>query len=449
MALPPIATFKIFLNSTFQEEDCRDQSVETLKVSFLGAVEEVGRAAVLVETREARILLDYGVKPSEPEPLFPGHVSAKDLDAVIITHAHLDHSGAAPLFMLNGRVKVYATEMTFKLCDILLRDFIKLSGYYIPYEVLEVEELIRRGVRIEYGETIKVKDAEITFLDAGHIPGSIQVLINADKTILYTGDFSTTRTRLLHGSKFNPDGVDAVVMESTYATTEHPKREELEKQFINNVKEVVELGGRALVPAFAVARSQEMMCVLEAYGLRESIFIDGMAVKVLDLFLEDKRYVDGYQLLYSAAKHVHRVNDRRKRKQAVERSGVIISPAGMLKGGPATFYVEKIFDDPYSAIYLVSFQIPGTPGAKLLEERKILIRGEDEVEVKARVEQFLFSAHAGRKELREYLKKLNPGSKVFTIHGEPEACRDLANYAKEELDLDAIVPEKSVKHEIR
>lgn len=413
----------------------------------MGATGEVGRAAVLVETREARILLDYGVKPSEPEPLFPGHIPATGLDAVIITHAHLDHSGAAPLFMLNGRVKVYATDITFNLCDLLLRDFLKLSGYYVPYEVLEVKELIRRGTRVEYGETIRVKDAEITFIDAGHIPGSVQVLINADKTLLYTGDFSTTRTRLLHGAKFNPKGVDAAVIESTYALTEHPKRDELEKQFVNSAREVIELGGKVLVPAFAVARAQEIMCVLEAHGVRESISVDGMAVKVLDIFLDEKKYIDGYQLLYSAAKHVQRINDKKKRKQAVERPGIIISPAGMLKGGPATFYAEKIFDDPYSAIFLVSFQIPGTPGAKLLEERKLVVEG-DEVEVKAKVGQFLFSAHAGKKELRTYLGKLSSGTKVFMIHGEPEACRDLANYARDELSLEAITPEKSVKYEI-
>ncbi len=418
-----------------------------MKLSFLGAIGEVGRAAILVETREARILLDYGVKPAEPEPLFPGHVSPKDIDALIITHAHLDHSGAAPLLMLNGGVKVYATDMTFKLCDILLRDFLKLSGYYIPYEVLEVEELIRRGIRVDYGETIRIKDAEITFLDAGHIPGSLQVLINADKTLLYTGDYSIIKTRLLSGAKKIPQDVDVMITESTYALTEHPRRSDLEKEFINSVKEVIDLGGRVLVPAFAVARAQEMMCVLEAYGLRRNISLDGMAVKVLDLFLENQEYIDGYQLLYSASKHVTRIDDRRKRKRAAERPGVIISPAGMLKGGPAVYYVERIIDDPYSAIYLVSFQIPGTPGAKLLEEGRITIRGE-EVQVRSRVKQFLFSAHSGRKELRSVLRRMNPDVKVFVIHGEPEACQDLAEYARNELRLDARVPEKGVEYEI-
>ena len=401
---------------------------------------EVGRAAILVETREARILLDYGVKLSEPEPLFPAHVATKDLDAVIITHAHLDHSGAAPLFMLNGDVKVYATDMTFKLCDILLRDFLKLSGYYIPYEVLEVEELLRRGIRVGYGETVRVKDAEITFLNAGHIP------INADKTVLYTGDYSLKKTRLLRGLEPAPRDVDAVITESTYALVEHPERRELERRFVSSVREVVESGGRVLVPAFAVSRSQEIMCVLEAYGFREFTALDGMAIRVLDLFLENPEYIDGYQLLYSASKHITRITDRRKRKRAAERPGVIISPAGMLKGGPAVFYAEKIAEDPYSAIFLVSFQIPGTPGARLLEEGK-LIHGGVDVRVKARVEQFLFSAHSGRSELREYLRRFNPEAKIFVIHGEPDSCEDLAKYARE-TGYEAILPEKGRVYEI-
>jgi Predicted metal-dependent RNase, consists of a metallo-beta-lactamase domain and an RNA-binding KH domain len=172
-----------------------------------------------------------------------------------------------------------------------------------------------------------------------------------------------------------------------------------------------------------------------------------MAVKVLDLFLESREYVQGYQLLYSASKHVIRVNDRKKRKKAAEGQAVIISPAGMLKGGPAAYYLERIYDDPYSGIFLVSFQVPGTPGARLLEEGRITVKGED-VEVKARVKQFLFSAHSGRSELRSYLRGLNPGTKVFMIHGEPDACRDLAEYARNELGLDAVIPEKHHKYEI-
>ncbi|MEM1776068.1 MAG: MBL fold metallo-hydrolase, partial [Nitrososphaerota archaeon] len=153
-------------------------------------------------------MLDYGVKPEEPEPLFPSHIAPRDVDAVILTHPHLDHIGATPIFMLSNNLDVYATEMAYRVGDILLRDFIKLSGYYLPYEVLEVKELLKKGKRVAYGETVRIKDVEITFIDAGHIPGSAQILVNGDKTLLYTGDFSTIKTRLLRGAEPGPRDVD-------------------------------------------------------------------------------------------------------------------------------------------------------------------------------------------------------------------------------------------------
>lgn len=382
---------------------------------------------------------------SEPEPLFPSHVATKDVDAVVISHAHLDHSGAAPLFMLNNGVKTYATSMTFRVADILLRDFLKLAGYYLPYEALEVEEMIRKGVNIGYGETIRVKDAEISFIDAGHIPGSTQVLINADKTLLYTGDFTTIKTRLLRGADLGPKDVDVVIIESTYALEDHPERKNLEREFVTRVREVVDNGGRVLVPAFSVARSQEVMCILEAYNFREPVFLDGMSIKVLDIYLEMGDYIDGKQLLYQASKHVNRVTSSKKRRQALSEPSVIISPAGMLKGGPAVIYAGEIAEDERSAIFLVSFQIPDTPGARLLNEKR-LVHAQLDIKVKALVEQFKFSSHAGRTQLHQFLKRYDPHVKVFAIHGEPRASTDLVEFCKNELNQQAIAPAKDEEY---
>jgi len=391
--------------------------------------------------------LDYGVQLNEPEPLFPSHVAARDLDAIIISHAHLDHCGAAPLFMLNDGVRIYATSMTFRVADILLRDFLKLAGYYLPYEALEVEEMIRKGVNVIYGETIRVKDAEISFIDAGHIPGSFQVLINADKTLLYTGDFTTVKTRLLRGAELGPKDIDAVIIESTYALEDHPERKNLEREFITRVKEVIDNGGRVLIPAFSVARSQEIMCILEAYNFREPVYLDGMSIKVLDIYLEMSDYIDGRQLLYQAAKHINRVTSSKKRRQALNEPSIIVSPAGMLKGGPAVIYAGELAEDERSAIFLVSFQFPDTPGARLLNEKR-LIHGQLDIKVKAQVQQFKFSSHAGRAQLHQFLKRYSPDVKVFTVHGEPQASSGLVEFCRDELGQEAIAPIRDQEYNV-
>jgi putative mRNA 3-end processing factor len=349
--------------------------------------------------------------------------------------------------MLNDGVRIYATSMTFRVADILLRDFLKLAGYYLPYEALEVEEMVRKGVNVIYGETIRVKDAEVSFIDAGHIPGSFQVLINADKTLLYTGDFTTIKTRLLRGAELGPKDVDAVIIESTYALEDHPERRNLEREFITRVREVIDNGGRVLIPAFSVARSQEVMCILEAYNFREPVYLDGMSIKVLDIYLEMSDYIDGRQLLYQAAKHINRVTSSKKRRQALSEPSVIISPAGMLKGGPAVIYAGELAEDEKSAIFLVSFQLPDTPGARLLSEKR-LIHGQLDIKVKAQVEQFKFSSHAGRTQLHQFLKRYRPDVKVFTVHGEPHASTDLVEFCRNELGQEAIVPIRDQEYDV-
>ncbi|MEM4549380.1 MAG: MBL fold metallo-hydrolase, partial [Nitrososphaerota archaeon] len=170
-----------------------------MEITFLGSVGEVGKSAILVKTDRARILLDYGIKPND-EPEFPAHIAPKDLDAVIITHAHLDHSGAAPLLYMDEGPKLYSTSMSLETCEILLEDFLRLSGYYVPYEYLEVEYMLGRARRVYYREPVRIKDVEIELLDAGHIPGSAQVVVNADKRLLFTGDINPIKTRLLNGA---------------------------------------------------------------------------------------------------------------------------------------------------------------------------------------------------------------------------------------------------------
>jgi len=417
-----------------------------MEITFLGSVGEVGKSAILIKTDRARILLDYGIKPND-EPEFPAHVAPKDLDAVVITHAHLDHSGAVPLLYMDEGPKLYSTSMSLETCEILLEDFLRLSGYYVPYEYLEVEYMLGRAKRVYYREPIRIKDVEIELLDAGHIPGSAQVVINADKRLLFTGDINLIKTRLLDGADVSQTDVDVVITESTYAKEAHEDRRELERRFIEECYRVVEDGGVVLVPAFSVGRSQEILCILVAHNFKHMLSTDGMAVKLLDLYLRNREFIANYGLLEKVRKRVNIVSGKRERKRVLEHPGVIVCPAGMLKGGPAAYYAQRIANDESSAIFLVSYQIPGTPGALLVSEKKLMINGE-EVPVKARVEHFLFSSHAGQKELQTFLRSFNPGTKVFTVHGDGDSCEVLANWAREECSLDAVAPSLGMTYEV-
>src|SRR5208337_959731 len=150
-----------------------------MQVRFLGACQEVGRSAVAVKGARSQILMDYGVMINH-DVGFPVHVSPKDLDAVILTHAHLDHSGLIPLFYVHSKLPVYAVEPTFKLTSVLVRDMIKLSGYFLPYEYIDLETMMNHAVPVEYHSKVKVGDSEVTMVNAGHIPGSAQIIVEND-----------------------------------------------------------------------------------------------------------------------------------------------------------------------------------------------------------------------------------------------------------------------------
>ena len=227
-----------------------------MDIKFLGSAREVGRAAISVKTQKTQILLDYGVM-LDHTPGFPMHVPPKEVDAVVITHSHLDHSGAVPIFHIQEMKPVYGTRMTFDFANILIKDFIKLSSYYIPFEFLELRTMMRSRRDLKYREEATVGDLSFQLLNSGHLPGGAQVLVEAEgKKLLYTSDFNTVETKLLPPADLDYGELDVVVMESTYADEEHTPRKELEEKFVTEVNDTVEKGGTVLIPAFSVGRSQ-------------------------------------------------------------------------------------------------------------------------------------------------------------------------------------------------
>ena len=418
-----------------------------MQVGFLGGAREVGRIGITVKSEKSKVVLDYGVM-LDHEPGFPMHVPPKEIDAVILTHSHLDHSGAIPMFYINDKKPLYANRLNLELTQILIQDFIHLSGYYLPFEYLELDAMMHNNRHLDFGVEEAIGDMKVKLFDAGHTPGSAQVLIEADgKKILYTGDYNMEDSKLLKGASMNYGDLDAVVTESTYANEDHTPRLELEKSFVEAATEVVERGGTVLVPAFGVGRAQEIACVLAANHFEYPVVLDGMAREASRIIMNYKEFLRDPRLFMNAIHSLDWVDGWRDRRRASRDPGVIISPAGMLKGGPSQFYVSKIGKKANNAIFLVSYQIPGTPGKQLLDKGITTIDGKVS-KVKAQYRHFDFSSHCGASQLKEGLRRLGGKPKVFVVHGAEGNCELLANWAKTELGLDAVAPRTGETYEI-
>ena len=418
-----------------------------MQVGFLGGAREVGRIGITVKSEKSKVVLDYGVM-LDHEPGFPMHVPPKEVEAIILTHSHLDHSGAIPMFYINDKKPLYANRLNLELTQILIQDFIHLSGYYLPFEYLELDAMMHNNRHLDFGVEEAIGDMKFKLFDAGHTPGSAQVLIEADgKKILYTGDYNMEDSKLLKGASMDYGDLDAVVTESTYASEDHTPRPELERSFVEAATEVVERGGTVLVPAFGVGRAQEIACVLAANHFEYPVVLDGMAREASRIIMNYKEFLRDPRLFMNAIHSLDWVDGWRDRRRASRDPGVIISPAGMLKGGPSQFYVSKIGKKAGNAIFLVSYQIPGTPGKQLLDKGITMIDGKVS-KVKAQYRHFDFSSHCGASQLKEGLRRLGGKPRVFVVHGAEGNCELLANWAKTELGLDAVAPRTGETYEI-
>ena len=410
-----------------------------MKIRCLGACQEVGRSAFAVSMGSKYLLLDYGVMINHHVG-FPMHIPPKEVEAIVLTQAQRDHIGATPIFYIQGGVPLYGVQPTFTLARLIIKDFLKLSGYYVPFEYLDLETMLKHTRELHYRQSVDIGNGNLTLVNAGHIPGSGQALVQSEgKRLLYTGDFNRQPTRLVDGADPEYKNLDAIIIEGTYAIEDHPIRDGLEKEFVEKVTEVVEGGGVVLVPAFGVGRSQELLSVLSAYHFEHPVFVDGMALDAMDLLLKHPKALRDAEVFDRASKMAHWVDGWEDRRRAAKTPGVIISPAGMLKGGASVFYMENVASRKENAVFMVSFQVPGSPGRILLERRKFVIHGKARP-VDARIERFDFSSHGGKRDLEQTLSELDKKTKVFNVHGAEGNCKKLADWASKELGLNATAP---------
>jgi len=413
-----------------------------VSVTVFGAGKEVGRSCIEVKGEGTKNLLDYGVLVREDRPVMPLSTSAKDLNGIIITHAHLDHSGSAPFFYVSGTPTAYMTNMTKQLTDILIRDLLHLSAYYIPFEALELKTMLDNCTEVG-GESRRIGRAQVDFQSSGHIPGSINALVALEgKRIWYSGDINTIDTALLRGARPDLPELDMAIIESTYATVEHPPREEQERKLVETVTDIVEGGGLALIPAFSVGRSQEILCILEKRGFKYDIALDGMSRTASRVIMSRPEELRDPRFLKDGMDRAKWVAGDRDRRKLMNRPGVVISSSGMLTGGASTRYMEKIRNHSKDGVVLVSYQIPGTPGRLLVDEGRYGPPGELKP-VKCRIEWINFSSHCDGPHMMEIVKGFKGNPKVLCIHGEAASCTALAERIREEAGFEASAPSLS------
>ena len=410
-----------------------------MKIKFLGSAREVGRASIAVKSEQNQLLLDYGVMLDD-EPGFPMHIPPKEVDAIILTHSHLDHSGGVPLFHIQDEKPVYGTQLTFDLAKPLISDFIRLSGYYLSFEFLELQTMMRSCIHLDFRKEVTIGDMKFQLLNSGHLPGGAQALVEADgKRMVYTSDCHSRETQLLTGADQDYGELDAIILETTYSNEVHSDRKEIEKEFMEHVNGVVERGGTALIPAFSVGRSQEIACVLAANNFKYPVAMDGMAREANRIMMRHPSFMRDPKLFMKALKSTNWVNGWNDRRKVAGKPGAIISPAGMLKGGPAAFYIQKVGKKKKNGVFLVGYQIAGTPGRELLDTGKCVIDGKEQ-QVKAQVKRFDFSSHSGANDLRDTVKNLKGNPTVYLVHGEEQNCETFAEWIKTEVGLKAIAP---------
>ncbi|MEM4970739.1 MAG: beta-CASP ribonuclease aCPSF1 [Sulfolobales archaeon] len=445
---------------------------EAVRITALGGFMEVGRSAILLETANSKILLDFGLNPgvNTPPNMYPRldmlGISPEEIDAVVVTHAHVDHCGLVPfLFKYGYDGPVYATEATRDLMALLQLDILDVArreGNPLPFTQKEVQKMVLHTIPLKYGETTDIaSDVKITLYNAGHILGSAMVHIyisgfgGSAYNILYTGDIKYQRTRLLERADTEIPRVDAIIMESTYGATDLPPREEAEERLIEIVRKTIERRGKVLIPTLSVGRAQEIMLILRTAMMEKKleeipVYIEGMIDEVTAIHTAYPELLSRETFaLFKGGENpfsyhtFKRVEDRRARADIVEaqESSIIMATSGMLTGGPAVEYFKMMAGDPRNTLIFVNYQVKGTLGRRIKDgEREIQLPEEDgritTVKVNMEVQSVEgFSGHSDRRQLLRFLENLpTPPKKIILNHGEPNAIASLANEIRRSKD---------------
>ncbi|ERG91033.1 MAG: arCOG00543 universal archaeal KH-domain/beta-lactamase-domain protein [Haloquadratum walsbyi J07HQW1] len=451
---------------------------EWVRISTLGCCREVGRASFVLSTPETRILIDCGDKPGSddvpylqaPEALGSG---ASSLDAVVLTHAHLDHSALLPLLFKYGYDgPIYTTEPTRDLMGLLQLDYLDVAakeGRTPPYDSSMVRETIKHTIPLEYGDVTDIApDIKLTFHNAGHILGSAVTHFHIGDglyNVAFSGDIHYEDTRLFNGAVNDFPRVETLVLESTYGGRDdyQTDQEDSERELINVINKTYDRGGKVVIPAFAVGRSQEIMLVLEE-AMRTGeipqmpVHLDGMIWEATAIhttypeYLRDNlrdRIFHGDENPFLAEEFNH-IDAGEEERQAVSDGDqcIVLSTSGMITGGPIMSWLQHIGTDSDSRLIFVGYQAQGTLGRRIQD-------GWDEIPINGdqlgRSETLTlemdvttvsgFSGHADRQGLENFVKTMNPRpEKILCVHGDEQSVQDLSSGLYHDYNLRTFAP---------
>ena len=448
------------------EQIFRPRLVQKSEVSLLtlGGFGQVGRSCMLMTTPDSKILIDCGVNPGahNPNEAFPrldwANITLDELDAVVIGHAHFDHTGFLPVLLKYGyKGPIYCTEPTLPMMNLIQLDSIKVAtaqGKLPLYSERDVFQVMRQATTLRYGTVTDISpDVKLVLSNAGHILGSATChfhIGNGDHNFVYSGDIKYGKSMLLESAYTNYPRVETLLIESTYGAKEdiQPSRQEVETAFIASVNSVLKEGGKVLIPIPAVGRAQELMMVIDQYmksgQLTEApVFMEGMiqeATAIHEAYPEylarelrqkiletdDNPFDSEY---FTNIEH----SDAREEPLREESPCIIIATSGMLEGGPVIEYLRNVAPDKKNKILFVSYQVNGTLGRRVMDgARQVSLIGKngkvEVVSINCGIERLEgFSGHSDYNQLMSFVQRLRPKlRRVLVNHGERRKSENLS-----------------------
>ncbi len=455
----------------------RDKKHEWIRISYLGGGRQVGRSCLLLQTPESRILLDCGIDVAGNDntsyPLLEApEFNINDIDAVIISHSHLDHCGMLPyLFKYGYRGPVYCTAPVRDIMALLQLDLIKImrmEGKEPLYSSDEVREMVKHTICLNYEEVTDVTpDVRITLYNAGHTIGSSMVHLhigNGLHNMLYTGDMKFGKTELLDPAHTSFPRLETLMIEGTYGgkTNVLPSKRECDLFLASTITNTIKRGGRVLIPVLGVGRAQEVILILESLVRKGEldkipIYVDGMVWDVTAIHSAYPEFLNSQVRKQIFHKNQNpflsdifkQVGSAKERKQIIEDEGpcVVLATSGMLVGGPSVQYLKAYAASDKNTLMFVCYQGEGSLGRRIQRgEREIITansQGKQEVmKIKMQVETIEgFSGHSGRKQLMSFVHKCVPKPrKVIINHGESSRCLDLASSIHKSMGIETCCP---------